>query len=532
MAVGVRHFVKLKLRITANGLRGQGWRCALFVFGAVMAACAAVGGYAMLAIPGLLDDQRAAETVLPLAGAAVMLSWLFLPLVFFGVDESLDPARFALLPLRHRTLIGGLFAASLVGLPAAATLVGTLGMVDTAARLGGPVAAGVQLVGVAAGLLLCVAISRALTSAFATALRSRRARDLATVLLAVLAALVGPLQLAAATGAGNADWAGLARVADVVAWTPFGAPYTLGLDIVAGRAWAVPIKLVMVLGVLLLLLRWWSATLEGAMLGAVGHSGPRERAASGREPVAQLVPRWLPHNRFGALTAREVRYWWRDSRRRASLITFGVVGFFLPVFIAVSSDSAGTPTTILVVVGALAAASLANQFGFDGSAYAANVVAGVPGRVELAARVTGLSVYVLPALPAIALIVGSVVGEPEAIPSVIGMLAAAYGVGLALVLPISVRLAYALPDAANPFALSSGGGTAKGLLSLGALFGAMIITVPLQLAAGLAEDFWRWAGLPLGLLYGGGALLLGLRLTGSLLDRRMPELLATVTARQ
>nr|BFE67055.1 hypothetical protein GCM10020092_003560 [Actinoplanes digitatis] len=293
-----------------------------------------------------------------------------------------------------------------------------------------------------------------------------------------------------------------------------------------------PIKLVMVLGVLLLLLRWWSATLEGAMLGAVGHSGPRERAASGREPVAQLVPRWLPHNRFGALTAREVRYWWRDSRRRASLITFGVVGFFLPVFIAVSSDSAGTPTTILVVVGALAAASLANQFGFDGSAYAANVVAGVPGRVELAARVTGLSVYVLPALPTIALIVGSVVGEPEAIPSVIGMLAAAYGVGLALVLPISVRLAYALPDAANPFALSSGGGTAKGLLSLGALFGAMIITVPLQLAAGLAEDFWRWASLPLGLLYGGGALLLGLRLTGSLLDRRMPELLATVTARQ
>ncbi|AGZ46749.1 hypothetical protein [Actinoplanes friuliensis] len=532
MAVGVRHFVRLKLRITANGLRGQTWRVALFVLGAVLATCAAFSGYVFLALPGLLGEERAAEVALPLAGAALTLGWLFLPLVFFGVDESLDPARFALLPLSRRALIGGLFVASLAGIPAVATLLGTLGMVHTAARLGGPFAAVVQLVGVVCGLLLCAAISRSLTSAFATALRSRRARDLATMLLAVVAALLGPLQLAALAGAQNADWGSVGRVADVVAWTPFGAAYSMGPDVVAGRIWAVPIKLVLVLATILLLLWWWSTTLERAMLGSVGRSGPRERKASAREPVAQLVPRWLPRTRFGALTAREVRYWWRETRRRASLITFGVVGVFLPVFIAVSSESAGPPTTILVFVGALAAVSLANQFGFEGSAYAANVVAGVPGRVELAARATGFSVYVLPAFLIIAAVVGIVVSEPAAVPSLIGMLLAAYGVGLAIVLPISVRVAYALPDTANPFALSSGGGMAKGLLTFGALFGAVIITVPLQLVAFLADGFWLWAGLPLGLLYGGGAVLLGLRLAGSMLDRRMPELLATVSARQ
>ena len=37
------------------------------------------------------------------AAPRIVLGWLFLPLVFFGVDESLDPARFALLPLRRRT---------------------------------------------------------------------------------------------------------------------------------------------------------------------------------------------------------------------------------------------------------------------------------------------------------------------------------------------------------------------------------------------------------------------------------------------
>lgn len=533
MAVGIRHFVKLKIRITANGLRGQAWRVALFVLGVVLAAGAAAGGYAMFTLPGLLGEQRAAEVALPLAGGLLVLGWLFLPLVFFGVDESLDPARFALLPLPRRTLIQGLFVASLAGVPAVATFAATLGMVDSAARLGGPAAAAVAFVGVLTGILLCAAISRSLTSAFATALRSRRARDLATVLLAGVAALLGPLQLAALAGAENADWAGVARVADVVAWTPFGAPYSMGLDVAAGRLWAVPVKLALVLATIGLLLWWWSTTLERAMLGAVGRSGPgRERAKSARKPVAQLVPGWLPRTRFGALTARETRYWWRETRRRASLITFSVVGVFLPVFIGVSSGSAGAPTGMLVFVGALAAVSLANQFGFEGSAYAANVVAGVPGRLELASRVAGFSVYVGPTLLVIAVIVGLAVGRPETVPALIGMLAAAYGVGLALVLPMSVGLAYPLPDTANPFALSSGGGLAKGLLTFAALFGAALITVPMQLVAFLAHDVWLWLGLPLGLLYGGGALLLGLRLAGPMLDRRMPELLATVTARQ
>jgi ABC-2 type transport system permease protein len=227
-----------------------------------------------------------------------------------------------------------------------------------------------------------------------------------------------------------------------------------------------------------------------------------------------------------------MRYWWRETRRRASLITFSVVGVFLPVFIGVSSGSAGAPTGMLIFVGALAAVSLANQFGFEGSAYAANVVAGVPGRLELTSRVAGFSVYVVPALLVIAIVVGLAVGRPETVPALVGMLAAAYGVGLALVLPISVRMAYALPDTANPFALSSGGGMAKGLLTFAAMLGAAVLTVPMQLVAFLAHDVWLWIGLPLGLLYGAGALLLGLRLAGPMLDRRMPELLATVTARQ
>ncbi|WP_106128789.1 ABC transporter permease [Pseudosporangium ferrugineum] len=530
--MSARHFVRLKLRLTANGLRARTWRVVLFVLGCLLAAFAAVAGYAVFSLPGLLGEDRAAGTLLPLGGAAVVLGWLFLPLVFFGVDESLDPARFALLPLPRRVLLRGLFAAALAGVPAVATLAGTLGMVHTAARLGGTGAALAELAGVTAGLLLCVAISRAVTSAFATALRSRRARDLATVLLAGTAALLGPLQLAALAGAEHADWDRVARVADVVAWTPLGAPYSLGLDVAAGRAWAVPVKLALVLASIGLLLWWWSATLERAMLGAAATAGARRRTDSSRGPVSQLVPRWLPRTRFGALTAREARYWWRDARRRASLITFGVVGIFLPVMMAAGSGGAGARMGLLVLIGALAAVSLANQFGFDGSAYAANVVAGVPGRLELASRAAGFSAYAGPALVVITLVAGLVAGRPGSIPALFGSLVAAYGVGLAIVLPISVRAAYALPDTANPFAMSSGGGLAKGLLSLAALVGASVATLPLQLGSYLLGDAWLWLGLPAGVAYGSAAFLLGLRLAGPMLDRRAPELLATVSAAQ
>jgi ABC-2 type transport system permease protein len=521
-------FVRLKLRILANGLRGQTSRVVLFVLGALVAAGLAVGGWAVFAVPGLLGEESAAGMLLPLGGGVLVLGWLFLPLVLFGVDESLDPARFALLPLRRRTLIAGLFTASLAGIPAVATLVATLGMVDTVRRLGGLGAGTLELVGVVLGLLLCAAVSRAVTSAFATALRSRRSRDLATVLLAVVAALLGPLQLVAVAGAERADWNRVEEVARVVAWTPFGAPYTIGLDVALGRPWTVPIKLLIVLAAIGGLLWWWSSTVERAMVGAAGVSSRQSTVAG--SPVSRLLFRWLPRTRFGALVAREVRYWWRETRRRATLITFGVVGVFLPALSAVSGSSAGAGTGLMLLfVGALAAISLANQFGFEGTAYAANVAAGVPGRVEVRSRATGYSLYVVPLLIVIAIVVGFVTGAPESIPALLGKLAATYGVGLAVVLPISVRAAYALPDTTNPFAMSSGGGLTKGLLTLGALLATIILTLPVQLAGSLLGDVWLWVGLPIGLGYGVAAYLTGSRLAGVMLDGRAPELLAAVT---
>ncbi|MEU4691962.1 ABC transporter permease [Actinoplanes sp. NPDC023714] len=532
MAVSTWSFVRLKLRITGNGLRGRPARIVVFVLGAVTAGCAAIAGYAVFALPGLLGNLQAAELLLPFGGAMIVLGWLFLPLLFFGVDDSLDPAQFALLPIPRRTLIIGLGTAALAGLPALATLAATAGTVDTAARLGGPLAALAQVVGVLAGLLLCVAVSRALTSAFATALRSRRARDLATIMLAVVAASIGPAQLLLLGLVNRADWDGAATVATVIGWTPPAAPYTLGVDVLAGRLWAVPVKLLIVILSIAGLLRWWSRTIETAMAGTSGGRArsPKTRGSISRTPVATLLPRWLPRSRFGALTAREARYWWRETRRRAALITLAVAGVFLPISTAFGTDGAGAGG-LAVLVGAIAPIGLANQFGYEGSAYATNVLTGIPGRLEVHSRAAAHALFTVPMLLLVAVVTGFAAGRPEGVPATFGMLLATYGVGLALVLPISVVAAYALPDPTTPFALSSGGGISKALPSLGSMAGALIGAIPLVVAAYLLGPVWTWLGLFLGAAYGVLAYLIGAHLAGTMLDRRTPELLAAVTTR-
>jgi len=551
-AVSARHFVRLKLRVMGNNFRGQGWRVALFIGGALFGLWFAASGFFLFAAPGMTDNGKYAVLVAAAGGGLLVLGWLLLPLVFFGVDETLDPARFALLPLPRRTLVTGLFAAALVSVPVLAVLIASSGLVLTSWALGGWSAGLVAVVGVLGGLLLCVAASRAVTSAFATMLRSRRVRDLAAVLLAVTAALLGPLQIFGLAALRETDWTRLTGAATVLGWTPLGAPWTAGIDVAQGRAWAAPVKLLITAAAIGALLVWWSRSLESAMVGAASSGkAPAQRGVTGGA-VTQLFPRVagsFRRDRFGALVAREARYWWRDARRRANLITIAVVGLFVPVMINLGGASfavdggegftmgAGDSSPVLVTVsmifvGVLASVTLANQFGFDGSAYAANVVAGVSGRVELRARMTAFSLYVLPMLAVVGVVLSVLIGHPGWIGLTIGSLVATYGAGLAVNSLVSVLGAYSLPETSNPFAMNSGAGLTKGLLTLLAMLASAVAAVPMVVAAALLGDAWLWLALPVGAAYGLGAALLGAYLAGDVLDRRQPELLATVTPRR
>jgi ABC-2 type transport system permease protein len=550
----VSSFVRLKLRILRNTLRpgrshrddgaakrlGRHSRLIVFILAAVAGLWGAVLGFGAFAGSSVAGEHLR-PTIAAFAGAGVVLAWIFVPLLFFGVDETLDPARFALLPVPRRTLVLGMLAAAFIGIPPAVTLIATSGSVIGAAIDGGPAAALVAVLGAIVGLGVCVAVSRAITSAFARMLRSRRVRDLAALLIALMGISCNPViqLIIALVQRGESRQATV--VGEVLSWTPLAAPYVAYIDAINGDWALVAARLLIGVAGIAALLWWWQQTIESAMVGSAAGPGAR-RNASPDAPVRTLIPRvvrFLPAGRFAALMSRELRYWLRDPRRRASLISLLAASVVIPFAFTFglnggpSQQSTGVSQGALVYslmfAGAFVGLVLVNQFGNDGTAYALHMLTAVPGQIELAARALAVGILAFPLLIAGTVTASLLSGHPAQIPAALGVGLCAFGISVGAAGITSVLAPYPMPDTNNPFAMNTGRGGVKGLLSLVSMFATWILTSPLGIAYALLPNAWTWILLPVGIAYGLALSWLGTRLAGALLQRRAPEVLAAVT---
>ncbi|MER7002921.1 ABC transporter permease [Dactylosporangium sp. NPDC000555] len=548
----VAYFVRLKLRILRNTLRpgrrqlggrsrwfGRHSRLIVVLLGALFGLWVAFLGFAAFAGSSMAGPHLR-PTVAAFAGAAVVLAWIFIPLLF-GVDETLDPARFALLPVPRRTLVLGMLAAAFIGVPPIVTLLATLGSVIGAVD-NGPAPAIVAVLGALVGLCVCVAVSRAVTSAFARMLRSRRVRDLAALLLALMGISCNPIfQLVfALVGRGESPQA--TAIARVLSWTPLAAPYVAYVDAIDGRWALVAARLLIGVAGVALLLWWWLRTIESAMVGSAAGPGAR-RSATVESPVRALIPRalrFMPPTRLSGLIAREVRYWLRDPRRRASLVSLLATSVVIPFAFTLGLANPGQHRPVghgaivisLMVAGAFVGLVLVNQFGNDGTAYALHILASVPGQVELAARALAVGILTLPLLSAVTVVVAIVGGHTAQLPAALGVGLCAFGISVGASGITSVLVPYPMPDTTNPFAMNTGRGGAKGLLSFVSMFATWALTAPLAIAFLLLPDAVSWVLLPIGLAWGFALAWLGTRLAGNLLQRRAPEVLAAVTPKR
>ena len=180
--------VRLKLTLLRNSLRRSVWRTVGLIIGMVYALGIVVA--VLIGMVGLrFTSLELTADVTVVAFSALTLGWLLMSLLVFGIDETVDPAKFALLPVRARELLPGLLVAGLVGVPGIASALVALGLIITWARtLPLTLAA---IVTVPLGLATCFLLSRAATAAFASFLSSRRFRDLAFVALALFGASLG-----------------------------------------------------------------------------------------------------------------------------------------------------------------------------------------------------------------------------------------------------------------------------------------------------------------------------------------------------
>lgn len=174
--------IRMKLRVLSHSLTGK--RAVLFVLGLVYALIAALASAFIPLAAG--SDLEAGTDVVAALFAVWALGWLVVPILTGGGDETVRPENFALLPVTPRALARGLLAASLVGVPPAATLVGFGGVVVVGARVG-VVPGLVAVVGLLGELAFVVVLSRVVIAALGAVLTSRRGRDLGVL----LASLVG-----------------------------------------------------------------------------------------------------------------------------------------------------------------------------------------------------------------------------------------------------------------------------------------------------------------------------------------------------
>ncbi len=525
--------VGLKLTLMRNGLRRSAWRVVGLVLGAVYALGLVVAvwvglGALRLTSVGLTGD------ITVLAFSVLTLGWLLFSLLVFGVDETVDPRRFALLPVPARRLVPGLFVAGLLGIPGVATVLVSLALVLTWSR--SLLLTLAAVVAVPLGVATCFLVSRTATAAFTQALASRRFRDFAAVALALVGASIGIASNLISGGAAGDPQAALRSLhgfAQVLGWTPFGWAWSLPADVARG-AWAAA-GLHLVLAVALVAGLWWAwgFFLEKALASPL-ESGGTSKAVK-RNGFAD---RLYPATPAGAVATRALHYWRRDPRYLSSLGGILVAPIVIVVAL-VANPAGGTTSTFAAYAPAFLALLLgsvvAQDLSYDGSAVWAHVTAGISGAADRTGRVLSTLTVIGPVLVVMIIAAAAVTGQWALLPQTAGLT-----VGLALIsIGVgswvgSVWQIPAPPPGANPFAKNANGNGLQGLVSF-AVTSGLTVACSLPLVAVLIGSFFvpalTWVTLLVGVVSGLVVLRIGIRLGGQRLDTHWPEVLTAVTAK-
>lgn len=525
---GTGLFVRLKLRLIAGSLRGHSGRLAGFVLGLIFAAALAPTGFIGLSM--LRGHGGLATDLGVMAFTVVTVAWAMLPLLVFGTDETLDPTRLVLLPITRWTLARGMFTAALVGVGPLATVIVLLGAV--VGLSGGPLSVLVGIVAVALQVALCVTASRALAAAFSTLLRSRRGRDLAVVfgLLMIVTIQGGNLVVQRAVTSGlHGSLDALRDVAGYARWTPPG----LAADAISsardGRYGVALAELAVVAATVAVLLWLWVAAL-GRVLETYDASTQRASDERRGRPARRLLP---IAGKIGAVIGKELRYAWRDPRRKVgwlAMIGVGIVVTFS--FTNPNTVNAHGPTLPMYFAAAVAGLQAANQYGIDGPATWMNAVAiATPRdmRADLFGRNVAHAVIAIPCLIALDVVITLITGAgPADAVRAMAFALGIYGITLGLCDVTSVRFPYAIPQRAhNPFAgPGSGRGCLAGLTSMATMFCTGLLAVPLFIAVALLPTPYLLVLAP---AYGLMVAAVGATVAANLGFARLPELLTEIS---
>ncbi|MFC8197383.1 transporter [Streptomyces sp. NPDC057298] len=519
--------VRLKVSLLRNGLRQSAGRRAAYVASLVLVLL-----FAALQLIGLiiLRGNAHAMNVTVLLTAVLALGWAVMPLFFPGGDETLDPTRLVMLPLRPRPLVRALLVASLVGIGPLFTLCMLVGSVVATAH--GVAAYVTGVVAVPLALLVCVALARAVATANLRLLTSRKGRDLA-VLSGLVIAVGAQVVNFGAQKLGSSGLSTLDPAADVLRWLPPAS--ALGaVDSVSEGSYAVGVAQLALSGVLLAaLLGYWQRSLTRLMTSPDGSTLQAAEPVRDRAGRSSGLGRLLPAGRTGTVMERSLRYVWRDPKTKAAWVTSLAIGLIVPLFNALQ----GTGSIYFACFAAgMLGIQMYNQFGQDTSAFwmvAMTISSPRDAYVELRGRALALLVITLPYAALVTVLTTALLGDWPALPEVLGLSFALLGAMLATGAWSSARFPYSIPQEGYKNVAPGQAGLAW-ISIFGGMVGAALLCAPvialaiwLNVSAG--GENWTWLLLPLGTGYGVLITLAGLRLAAPRTAKRLPEILAAVS---
>lgn len=520
-------FVRLKLTLLRNGLRQSSGRRAAFIASLVVTLLLAAAQVLGLV---LLRGNEHAGTVVVLLTGVVALGWAVLPLFFPSGDDTLDPTRLVMLPLRPEPLIRALLVSSMIGIGPLFTLCLAVGSVLALAHG----AAGIvfAVLAVPLTMLLCVALSRAVTTANVRLLNSRKGRDLAVLSGLVIAVGIqfvnfGAQRLGQAGGLSTLDPA-----ADVVRWLP-GASAVASVDAASDGSYGVAVAQLLITVAALAALMWmWQRSMVRLMTSPDGSTlaaAEPAREESGRGRLSAL----LPEGRTATVMQRSLRYVARDPKTKAAWVTALAVGAIVPLLNAVQ----GTGSVYFACFAAgMLGMQMYNQFGQDTSAFwmvALTISSPRDAYVELRARAFVLLLLTLPFTLVVCAVTAAVIGDWRSLPGALGLSFALLGSMLATGAVASALFPYSIPQEGAFKNVVPGQGGLAWISILGGMLAAALLAAPV-----IVPTIWMhvtdrhaalWLLVPGGLVYGALVGWAGLRIAARRTAARLPEILAAVS---
>ncbi len=526
-----RQLVWLKWRLLANGLRtDRQRRWGLPVIAVGLTVIAALGAQYYYDTSQSLSPAAAAEFGIWLSVIG-WVGWATLPVLIFPIDETLDPAKFATLPMTRWGMMTGLTGAAMLTPPIIVPLL--VIFVNFILWVGWAVTP-VTTVAVVLIVGSYVVGGQAFTTAFSMIIKSRRGRDL-TMLFVVglgLGLYAAQAVVADAVGSLGLEGALTANPASGWAWLlPPGAAQT-AITTAARGEWLLTIGL----------LGWSAASLVGLaylwnrmLTRLITHpEATSTKSVARMKPFTELAG-WGP---TAVVVRKELRMYLRDPRMRmvwtGGVIFIGILGATLLLGQTRLDRLEATPWLVLAAPSAVLFVGLPvalNQFGWERRAASYLFALPITPRQLLVGKNIATTIALTIETAILTLTLAMITGGWSRVVYMPAILLTAVACQLAVGNLASVLTPLRLPDmGTDVFSQASEHGCLAIASQLVSFFLIGLLMVPPAVGFTLVEAFgatrfslWQVAGVSM--LYGAIIYFIGLKLAGFLLKRRMPEVL-------